>query len=238
MSRRGSDRRVRCFTSSPCDRDPHRRAARTPWWSRRTASPPARAWWSRDGTAEAMPAADMLARTPSAPPARVVIEERLVGRGVDLIVMADGTPAGAARRRRTTSGADGDEGPNTGGMGTYSPSPLVDAGVGARILRDVFVPTLRALAAPGRPFTRAALRRPHADARSRPVVIEWNCRFGDPETQSVLMRLQSRPQRSSARPLSIAGWTRVPGRSGTSAPALGVVMAARGYPDAPAHRRL
>ena len=75
-------------------------------------------------------------------------------------------------------------------MGAYSPSPLVDEAAAARIARDVFAPTVRALAAAGRPFRGLLYGGSDADARRGPMVIEWNCRFGDPETQAVLMRME------------------------------------------------
>ena len=84
---------------------------------------------------------------------------------------------------------DGDQGPNTGGMGTYSPSPLLDAADEQRILDTIFRPTVAAMAAAGRPFQGLLYGGLMLTPDRGPMVIEWNCRFGDPETQSVLMRL-------------------------------------------------
>jgi phosphoribosylamine--glycine ligase len=85
---------------------------------------------------------------------------------------------------------DGDVGPNTGGMGTYSPSTLVDEALTEKILETIFLPTVRALAADGRPFRGLLYGGLMLTPDRGPMVIEWNCRFGDPETQSVLVRME------------------------------------------------
>jgi phosphoribosylamine--glycine ligase len=123
---------------------------------------------------------------------------------------------------------DGDRGPNTGGMGAYSPSPLVDEALAARIGELIFAPTVRAMAAAGRPFRGVLYGGLMLTPDRGPMVIEWNCRFGDPETQAVLMRLEDDlvPWLVAAAegklPATPPRWN--PGLS------LSVVMAAEGYP--------
>jgi len=123
--------------------------------------------------------------------ARVVLEERLSGREVSMMALCDGTRIvllASAEDHKAVG--DGDVGPNTGGMGTYSPSPLVDEQLAQRILETIFVPTLRALREDGRPFSGLLYGGLMLTPDRGPMVIEWNCRFGDPETQSVLVRLE------------------------------------------------
>ena len=123
--------------------------------------------------------------------ARVVIEERLTGREVSMMALCDGTRfelLDSAEDHKAVG--DGDVGPNTGGMGTYSPSPLVDGALKSRIVETIFTPTVRALAAAGRPFRGLLYGGLMLTPDRGPVVIEWNCRFGDPETQVVLVRMQ------------------------------------------------
>ena len=127
---------------------------------------------------------------------------------------------------------DGDCGPNTGGMGTYSPSPLVDEALASRIVEMIFMPTVRALAAAGRPFLGLLYGGLMLTPDRGPIVIEWNCRFGDPETQSVLMRMED----------DLLPWLvgAAEGRLPAGAPrskagaAVCVVLAAAGYPGKPA----
>ena len=123
--------------------------------------------------------------------ARVVIEERLAGREVSMMALCDGTRfelLASAEDHKAVG--DGDVGPNTGGMGTYSPSPLVDAATQRRVVDTIFAPTVRALAAAGRPFRGLLYGGLMLTPDRGPMVIEWNCRFGDPETQAVLVRMQ------------------------------------------------
>ncbi|HEV3032652.1 MAG TPA: phosphoribosylamine--glycine ligase [Polyangia bacterium] len=123
--------------------------------------------------------------------ARVVVEERLVGREVSMMALCDGERiALLATSEDHKAVGDGDVGPNTGGMGTYSPSPLVDAALELRILKTIFAPTVRALATDGRPFRGLLYGGLMLTPDRGPMVIEWNCRFGDPETQSVLVRME------------------------------------------------
>jgi phosphoribosylamine--glycine ligase len=164
--------------------------------------------------------------------ARVVIEERLTGREVSMLALCDGTRLAllpSSEDHKTVR--DGDQGPNTGGMGTYSPSPLVNAGATAKILQTLFVPTVRALAAAGRPFRGLLYGGLILTPDRGPMVIEWNCRFGDPETQSVLMRLDDDllPWLAAAAAGALpVGTPRA--RPGVAAC---VVLAAPGYPESP-----
>jgi phosphoribosylamine---glycine ligase len=123
--------------------------------------------------------------------ARVVVEERLQGREVSMMAFCDGERlALLATSEDHKAVGDGDLGPNTGGMGTCSPSTLVDEALTQTILETIFVPTVRALAADGRPFRGLLYGGLMLTPDRGPMVIEWNCRFGDPETQSVLARME------------------------------------------------
>jgi len=164
--------------------------------------------------------------------ARVVIEERLSGREVTMMALCDGTRlALLASSEDHKAVRDGDEGPNTGGMGTVSPSPLVGEALAQTMLETLFVPTVRALAAAGRPFRGLLYGGFMLTPDRGPMVIEWNCRFGDPETQVVLMRMDEdilpwlAGVANGAMP---AGAPRV--RPGV---AICVVLAAANYPGAP-----
>jgi phosphoribosylamine--glycine ligase len=164
--------------------------------------------------------------------ARVVIEEFLDGEEASFIVMADGTnalPLATSQDHKRLR--DGDRGPNTGGMGAYSPAPVVTPKIHANVMREVIMPTLNGMAKDGITYTGflyAGLMI-HADGSVR--VVEFNCRLGDPETQPILMRLKS-----DLLELVDAG---IDGRLGSVEAAwdrrvaLGVVMAAAGYPEAP-----
>ena len=164
--------------------------------------------------------------------ARVVVEEFLQGEEASFIVMVDGATAlPLATSQDHKRVGDGDTGPNTGGMGAYSPAPVVTPAVHERIMREVIEPTVRGMAADGAPFTGFLYAGLMIGADGAPKVIEYNVRFGDPETQPVLMRLQS-----DFADLFEAG---IDGRlDGARAqwdprPSLGVVMAAEGYPGKP-----
>ncbi|HTA21612.1 MAG TPA: phosphoribosylamine--glycine ligase [Polyangia bacterium] len=123
--------------------------------------------------------------------ARVVVEERLQGREVSMMAFCDGERIVLlATSEDHKAVGDGDVGPNTGGMGTYSPSTLVDEALAQKILETIFLPTVRALAADGRPFRGLLYGGLMLTPDRGPMVIEWNCRFGDPETQSVLARME------------------------------------------------
>ncbi|HET9107815.1 MAG TPA: phosphoribosylamine--glycine ligase [Steroidobacteraceae bacterium] len=162
----------------------------------------------------------------------VVIEEFLEGEEASFIVMADGShvlPLATSQDHKRLQ--DGDRGPNTGGMGAYSPAPVVTPAVHARIMREVIEPTIRGLAAEGMPYTGFLYAGIMVASDGTPNVLEFNCRFGDPETQPILMRLQT--------DLTVLCEAALDGRldqvaaSWDPRAALGVVMAAEGYPDAP-----
>ncbi|WP_217514149.1 phosphoribosylamine--glycine ligase [Vibrio metschnikovii] len=123
---------------------------------------------------------------------RVVIEEFLDGEEASFIVMVDGEnvlPMATSQDHKRVG--DADTGPNTGGMGAYSPAPVVTQDVHDRVMREVIYPTVRGMAAEGNPYTGFLYAGLMIDAQGTPKVIEYNCRFGDPETQPIMMRLQS-----------------------------------------------
>ncbi|WP_242166213.1 phosphoribosylamine--glycine ligase [Lysobacter sp. M15] len=164
--------------------------------------------------------------------ARVVIEEFLEGEEASFISMVDGrTALPMATSQDHKRVGDGDTGPNTGGMGAYSPAPVVTPEVHARVLREVVEPTVRGMAADGIPFTGFLYAGLMIDASGAPKVIEFNVRFGDPETQPVMLRLRSDLVElvEAAIDGALAGvethWD--------PRPSLGVVMAAEGYPGTP-----
>ncbi len=160
---------------------------------------------------------------------RVVIEEFLSGEEASFIVMADGTHALAMASSQDHKARDeGDTGPNTGGLGAYSPAPVVTADIHRRTLEEVILPTLRGMAADGIPYTgflyAGLMILPDGSIK----VLEFNCRFGDPETQPIMMRLQSNlPQLCLA---ALDGRLDTVETQWDPRPALGVVMAAGGYP--------
>jgi len=162
--------------------------------------------------------------------ARVVIEEFLTGEEASFIVMADGThclPMASSQDHKARD--DGDRGPNTGGMGAYSPAPVVTPAIHDRVMREVIAPTLAGLAAEGMPYCGFLYAGLMIGPDGTPKVLEYNCRFGDPETQPILLRL-----RSDLVALCLAA---LDGRldqvqaDWDPRVALGVVMAAGGYPD-------
>jgi phosphoribosylamine---glycine ligase len=162
--------------------------------------------------------------------AEVVIEDFLQGEEVSFIVMADGThvlPLATSQDHKRL--LDGDAGPNTGGMGAYSPAPIVTPALHDRIMREVIHPTLRGLTADGTPYTGFLYAGLMIAADGTPNVLEYNCRFGDPETQPVLSRL-----RSNLHELCLAALAgrldRVQAQWDSRA-ALGIVLAAAGYPN-------
>jgi phosphoribosylamine--glycine ligase len=182
-------------------------------------------------TAEAAIRAAMLHRTFGDAGARVVLEECLAGPEVSYFVLADGEryrPLVSAQDHKRIF--DGDAGPNTGGMGAFAPSPLVDEGLEARILREVVEPVLRGMAREGAPF-RGFLYCGLMLTADGPRVIEFNVRFGDPEAQ-VVLPLVAEPLApllldAAGGRLRPAG-ARQPGA--TAQRAVGVVLAAGGYP--------
>ncbi|MGH8202844.1 MAG: phosphoribosylamine--glycine ligase [Steroidobacteraceae bacterium] len=162
----------------------------------------------------------------------VVIEEFLEGEEASFIVMADGShvlPLATSQDHKRLE--DGDLGPNTGGMGAYSPAPVVTPAIHARIMREVIEPTIHGLAAEGMAYTGFLYAGVMVARDGTPNVLEFNCRFGDPETQPILMRLQS-----DLTVLCEAALDRRLDQvhaSWDERAALGVVMAAEGYPDTP-----
>jgi phosphoribosylamine--glycine ligase len=163
----------------------------------------------------------------------VVIEEYLSGEEVSFIVMvSDQSVLPLATSQDHKRRDDGDRGPNTGGMGAYSPAPLVTPELQARIMREVIEPTVRGLRTDGTPYTGFLYAGLMIAADGTPNVLEFNCRLGDPETQPILMRLQSDLVDLCEAALAGAGaLDRIDARWDSRA-ALGVVMAAGGYPDA------
>jgi phosphoribosylamine--glycine ligase len=124
--------------------------------------------------------------------ARVVIEEFLQGEEASFIVMCDGTnvtPLATSQDHKRL--LDGDAGPNTGGMGAYSPAPVVTPQVHARAMREIIMPTIKGMAQDGIPFTGFLYAGLMIDKEGQPKTLEFNCRMGDPETQPIMMRLKS-----------------------------------------------
>ena len=161
----------------------------------------------------------------------IVIEEFLQGEEVSFIVVAnDQQVVALATSQDHKRRDDGDRGPNTGGMGAYSPAPIVTAQLHRRIMREVIEPTLKGLAEDGNPYLGFLYAGLMIAADGTPNVLEFNCRFGDPETQPILMRLQSDFVDLCEATLE-GSLERAEVRWDPRA-ALGVVMAAGGYPDA------
>ncbi|HEV7359379.1 MAG TPA: phosphoribosylamine--glycine ligase [Steroidobacteraceae bacterium] len=161
----------------------------------------------------------------------IVIEEFLQGEEVSFIVVAgDSQVIALATSQDHKRRDDGDKGPNTGGMGAYSPAPIVTSPLHQRIMREVIEPTLKGLRADGNPYLGFLYAGLMIAADGTPNVLEFNCRFGDPETQPILMRLQS-----DLVDLCEAALDGTLGEAEVRwdpRAALGVVMAAGGYPDA------
>ena len=164
--------------------------------------------------------------------ARVVIEEFLVGEEASFIVLCDGknvaTLAASQDHKRL---CDGDTGPNTGGMGAYSPAPVVTADVHARAMREIILPTVRGMEKDGIPYTGFLYAGLMIDAEGKPKTLEFNCRLGDPETQPILMRMKS--DFFEVLGAAIDGKLDQVELQWDRRTALGVVMAAHGYPEAP-----
>jgi phosphoribosylamine--glycine ligase len=163
---------------------------------------------------------------------RLVIEEHLDGEEVSFIVLANGeqslTLATTQDHKRLR---DGDEGPNTGGMGAYSPASIVTPALHARIVREIVTPTVRGLARDGIPYSGFLYAGLMIDGAGNPKVLEFNCRLGDPETQPILMRLKS--DLLDLVEAAVAGrLDRVEAEWDRRA-ALGVVLAAANYPETP-----
>ena len=160
---------------------------------------------------------------------RVVIEEFLDGEEASFIVIADGKnvlPMATSQDHKRIG--EGDTGPNTGGMGAYSPAPVVTDAVHQRVMQEIIYPTLEGMAAEGMPYTGFLYAGLMINAEGAPKVIEYNCRFGDPETQPIMMRLESDLVELCLAAIdkkldnTEARWD--------SQAAVGVVLAAEGYP--------
>jgi len=164
--------------------------------------------------------------------ARVVIEEFLQGEEASFIVLCDGKNVTAlATSQDHKRLLDGDEGPNTGGMGAYSPAPVVTADVHARAMREIILPTIRGMEKDGIPYTGFLYAGLMIDAQGRPKTLEFNCRMGDPETQPIMMRLKS--DLSDVLAAAVDGKLDQIELQWDRRTALGVVMAAHGYPMNP-----
>ena len=164
--------------------------------------------------------------------ARVVVEEFLDGEEASFISMVDGrTALPMATSQDHKRVGDGDTGPNTGGMGAYSPAPVVTEAVHARVMAEVVNPTVAGMIADGIPFTGFLYAGLMIDATGAPKVIEFNVRFGDPETQPVMLRLQS--DLVELVEAAIDGRLHETRAQWDPRPSLGVVMAARPYPETP-----
>src|SRR4249920_842676 len=173
---------------------------------------------------------DMLgARVLGSASARVVIEEFLDGEEASYIAICDGSNALAlATSQDHKRRDDGDLGPNTGGMGAYSPAPVVTKEVEQRILTNIIRPTLAGMAAEGAPFTGFLYAGVMIDGEGVPRVLEFNVRFGDPETQPILMRLES--DLVDLVEAALDGRIDAVSARWNPQPAIGVVIAAHGYP--------
>jgi phosphoribosylamine--glycine ligase len=163
---------------------------------------------------------------------RLVIEDFLEGEEASFIVMCDGAHALAlATSQDHKRLRDGDAGPNTGGMGAYSPAPVVTPEIHARVMREIIVPTIQGMAQEGTPYAGFLYAGLMIDRGGNPKTLEFNCRLGDPETQPILLRLKSDLLELVERALegtldrAEAQWDR--------RTALGVVVAAAGYPEEP-----
>ena len=163
---------------------------------------------------------------------RVVIEEYLAGEEASFIVMADGThalPMATSQDHKRL--CDGDQGPNTGGMGAYSPAPVVTPEIHRRVMDEIILPTLHGMAAEGMPFTGFLYAGLMIGADGAPRTIEFNCRFGDPETQPIMCRLDS--DLADLVQAALTGRLNEARTEWKPQTAVGVVLAAAGYPDAP-----
>jgi phosphoribosylamine---glycine ligase len=184
--------------------------------------------------AEALAAVDqmMMHRSLGSAGSRVVIEEFLEGEEASFIVMSDGVhvlPLATSQDHKRL--LDGDQGPNTGGMGAYSPAPVVTPKIHARVMREIIMPAVQGMAKDGTPYTGFLYAGLMIDREGNPRTLEFNCRLGDPETQPIILRLKS----DFLEILEAA----VDGELEHAAPewdrrvALGVVLAAHGYPENP-----
>lgn len=164
--------------------------------------------------------------------ARVVIEEFLVGEEASFIVMVDGEhilPLATSQDHKRLR--DGDQGPNTGGMGAYSPAPIVTPALHAKVMREVIRPTVRGMKSEGITYTGFLYAGLMIDKAGNAKVLEFNCRLGDPETQPILMRLKS--DFATLLEHAVDGTLDQVEADWDGRVAVGVVLAAAGYPDSP-----
>ncbi|MDB5776958.1 MAG: purD [Herbaspirillum sp.] len=164
--------------------------------------------------------------------ARVVIEEFLAGEEASFIVMVDGKnvlPLATSQDHKRLQ--DGDRGPNTGGMGAYSPAPIVTPALHARVMREIILPTVQGMAKDGIPFSGFLYAGLMIDDQGNPKTLEFNCRMGDPETQPIMARLKT--DMLTVLEHAVSGTLDTIELDWDRRTALGVVMAAAGYPDAP-----
>ncbi len=163
---------------------------------------------------------------------RLVIEECLEGDEASFIVIADGAhalPLATSQDHKRLG--DGDRGPNTGGMGAYSPAPVVTPEVHARVMREIIQPAIAGMAKEGVPFVGFLYAGLMIDKAGNPKTLEFNCRLGDPETQPIVLRLKS--DLLDLLEHALEGTLNDASAQWDRRPALGVVMAAPGYPEAP-----
>ncbi|MDR0781849.1 MAG: phosphoribosylamine--glycine ligase [Pseudomonadales bacterium] len=161
---------------------------------------------------------------------RVVIEEFMAGEEASFIAIVDGkTALPFATSQDHKARDDGDHGPNTGGMGAYSPAPVVTPAIHARIMDEVIYPTVRGMAAEGNPYVGFLYAGLMISADGTPKVVEFNCRFGDPEAQPVMLRLET--DLVTLCEAALAGTLAQQSISFDPRAALGVVLAAGGYPE-------
>jgi phosphoribosylamine--glycine ligase len=164
--------------------------------------------------------------------ARVVIEEFLEGEEASFIVMVDGhnvLPLATSQDHKRL--LDHDQGPNTGGMGAYSPAPIITPELHARVMREIIQPTVQGMAKDGEVYTGFLYAGLMIDAQGNPKTLEFNCRMGDPETQPIMARLKT--DLVTVVEHAVNGTLREIELEWDRRTALGVVLAAAGYPDAP-----
>ena len=169
---------------------------------------------------------------PGTSSARVLIEDFMAGEEASFIVMVDGKnvlPLATSQDHKRIF--DGDAGPNTGGMGAYSPAPVVTPELHAKVMREIILPTVRGMAADGIPYTGFLYAGLMIGQDGAVKVVEFNCRLGDPETQPIMMRLKS--DLHILLEHAVAGTLDQAEAAWDHRVALGVVLAAAGYPDAP-----
>ena len=164
--------------------------------------------------------------------AKLVIEEYVAGEEASFIVMTDGKnvlPLASSQDHKRL--LDGDRGPNTGGMGAYSPAPVVTPAIHGRIMREIILPAVNGMAADGVPYVGFLYAGVMIDAAGNPRILEFNCRLGDPETQPIILRLKS--DLASLLEHAVNGTLDRAEAEWDRRVALGVVLAAAGYPEHP-----